>query len=312
MPDSKLPSVLHKIRRVFDTEALLQRDVSKQYTVDYYTKTNFFYRHFHSKKGAMHFPLYWHEGIKGHDDGLQQQALFVQAQATMLQASHILELGSGQGYNSCLLANWLPNIQFTGIDLTPLHVQQASEKTATLSNLHFVQGNFEALSFENNSFDIAFGVETLCHAHDSLKVFTETYRILKPNGRMIVFDGFHTKKRAAMTEAECQAVDLLALAFAVQEFKEIERWMEKACQAGFKVLAKKNIALAILPNLKTLEQGANRLFTYPTLTKIATKIGLLPQFSAIHAIAGMLAPTLIEEGVIGYFQVVLEKGRIGQ
>ena len=304
---SQLPTILAKIERVFDTQQLLHTSISNDYTVDYYTKTNFFYRRFHSKRGAMHFPLYWKDTIRGHNDGLQQQALTVKESADKLNAKNILELGSGQGYNSCLLAKWLPEVQCTGIDLTPLHVKQANQKASALPNLHFIQGNFETLPFDSDSFDIAFGVETLCHAHHSNKVFAEAYRVLSSGGRFIVFDGFHTKKKSDMSEAENLSVELLALAFAVQEFKEIGRWMAQAEGAGFTIFVKKDISPAILPNLNTLQQGADKLFSYPKITKLATKIGLLPTFSAIHAIAGMLAPTLIAEKVIGYFQIVMQK-----
>lgn len=307
MPTSQLPTILAKIRQVFDLEQLLQTPVSQTYTIDYYTKTNFFYRRFHSKQGAMHFPLYWNDAIKSHELGLQQQALLVKQQIEAIGARHIVELGSGQGYNSRLLANQKSSLQFTGIDLTPLHVQQANDKAAALPNLHFEQGNFEALSFASQSFDLAFGVETLCHAHDSRKVFAEAHRVLKSGSRLIVFDGFHVKKDRDMNAAEQQAVELLALAFAVQQFKELETWTQQAEAAHFKILTKTDFSQAILPNLTNLKGGASRFFDYPKLIKIATKIGLLPRVYAIHVIAGMLAAVLIEEGVIGYFEVVLEK-----
>ena len=115
----------------------------------------------------------------------------------------ILEVGCGKGFNSVYLASQCPARNFVGIDLTPLHVALAQKAGQALANLRFARGNFQQLDFPDHSFDLVFGVETLCHASDVAEVYAELFRVLRPGGRVVIFDGYRLSGDSAAASANC-------------------------------------------------------------------------------------------------------------
>lgn len=79
--------------------------------------------------------------------------------------NNILEIGCGSGELSKYLKN------YNGIDI--------SEKTP------FIVGNAHNLPFEDNSFDLILLLDLLEHTDDKI-VMKEVYRVLKPNGHVII------------------------------------------------------------------------------------------------------------------------------
>jgi len=95
-----------------------------------------------------------------------------------LRPKRVLEVGSGNGINLLSLAGAFPDIEFTGLELTPEGVAQAqraqsNEETgaiiraytpletrdpAALHRIRFVQGDASAMPFEDSSFDLVMTV----------------------------------------------------------------------------------------------------------------------------------------------------------
>jgi ubiquinone/menaquinone biosynthesis C-methylase UbiE len=53
--------------------------------------------------------------------------------------------------------------------------------------------DFENMDFNNNVFDIVFGLESVCHANSKEKFIKEAFRVLKNKGKILVADGFASK-----------------------------------------------------------------------------------------------------------------------
>lgn len=97
----------------------------------------------------------------------------------------LLDYGCGNGIHSVWLAKY--GAEVVGIDLSKYSLQIARErleKEAGNSKAEFLLMDCENLDFSDNSFDIVFDGGTFSSL-DLKKVYSETSRVLKPNGFLI-------------------------------------------------------------------------------------------------------------------------------
>ncbi len=104
-----------------------------------------------------------------------------------LRNKRILDLGCGEGV-------WLRKfLEFTspenvyGSDIDQESIDTAIINTPELKNSNLVVSVGEALPFKDNYFDTVFQNEVLEHVKDDKKVISECLRVLKPEGKLIVF-----------------------------------------------------------------------------------------------------------------------------
>lgn len=100
----------------------------------------------------------------------------------------VLEYGCGPGSSAFLLAEASDRV--TGIDLSPVAIDQARERAAArgLAELaHFQVMNAEQLELESASFDLVCGSAILHHL-DLERAYGELARVLKPGGKAVFLE----------------------------------------------------------------------------------------------------------------------------
>lgn len=98
----------------------------------------------------------------------------------------LLDAGCGPGPMISLLAEKYPNRHYTGLDLTPVMIEQAKRKH--LPNATFVVGDCENFPFEDNSFDAIICSNSFHHYPNPQAFFDSVKRCLRPGGRLILRD----------------------------------------------------------------------------------------------------------------------------
>ena len=103
----------------------------------------------------------------------------------------VLDMGSGAGFDALLAAMKVgPEGRVIGVDMTPAMVDKARANAAALglANVEVRAGYLEALPVDDGSVDLVIsnGVLNLCP--DKAAVLAETYRVLRPGGRMQLSD----------------------------------------------------------------------------------------------------------------------------
>lgn len=299
-----LTAALALIQQRFPVDRVLA-DYDRDITIRYYTDSEPGYRRYHSLQDCVHFALN-EDGVFA-PEGYYAQPRSVSAQIQAIQAQQVLELGSGKGFNSVFLAQEHPTVNIIGVDLTPHHVQIARCKAAQIPNLAFRVGDFNQLDLPDRSVDLAFGVDCLCHAADSKTVLTELYRVLKPGGRLVVFDGYRRADLATFSPEMQLAMQLTEVTMAVRHgFPVLADWLAVAESVGFTAIGQQDQTQAILPNLYEVQALAQRYFRRPWRAKLLQ--WLLPKYLVQNAIAGLLLPLVCdpETGAFSYQQLVLE------
>lgn len=101
----------------------------------------------------------------------------------------VIELGCGAGDVIHDLQS-LPQVeQAVGIDPSRVLIDDAQKRYANVAGLSFEVGDARETRFEEGSFDVAVLHTTLCHVPEPERALAEAFRILKPGGQLVVFDG---------------------------------------------------------------------------------------------------------------------------
>ncbi len=94
----------------------------------------------------------------------------------------ILEIGSGQGFNSYILSK-NKKTQVIGIDISAEDIRISKER---YPHVDFRKMSAEALRFNGNYFDEVYAMDVLEHVDNINKVVSEANRVLKKDGRFII------------------------------------------------------------------------------------------------------------------------------
>jgi ubiquinone/menaquinone biosynthesis C-methylase UbiE len=147
----------------------------------------------------------------------------------------VLDIGSGAGLDAFLAARRVgPKGKVIGVDMTAEMVERArrAAQEAGYQNVEFRRGEMESLPLDDESVDVIISNCVMNHAPDKVAAFRETWRVLRPTGRIHVAD-LVTKGRlppAGTPGLEVWA-EWLAVAAGKQEYLEAIR------KAGFREIA---------------------------------------------------------------------------
>ena len=124
------------------------------------------------------------------------QSLFPHERPT--PETRLLELGCGPGFYACRLAEDLPNVAATGIDLSHKLIERARGRARSLrlDNCEFERADAHALPYESETIDAVVVSRLFLIVPDKEGIISEVFRVLKPSGRCFIAEptsGFRTR-----------------------------------------------------------------------------------------------------------------------
>lgn len=256
---------------------------------DHFTSTGMDYRYW-SPKFNMHFG-YWRFGMNIFKrepmlDELTRHLAqhFDQPPQTKLK---ILDMGCGVGTPAREMAYLFPLAQVTGITKVPWQIEKAHALTpAELSSrISFEERDFTATQFDDETFDIVYSMEAMCHAPGLSKeaVIAEAARVLKPGGRLIIADGYLVQGYIPFLLQKL--FETVTHNWAVDTFAGLPQFSNALGQHGLKIQEFENISFRIAPSaLQTPVVSIQWLISELKKDKKITKTRWK------HVVASLLAP----------------------
>ncbi|HEY8490962.1 MAG TPA: methyltransferase domain-containing protein, partial [Dehalococcoidia bacterium] len=135
--------------------------------------------------------------------------------AGLAGGKRVLDLASGEGYGSALLARSAAAV--VGIDLDGEAVAHARRRYPQ-GNLSFLQGSIEAVPLQASAaFDLVVCFEAIEHVQEPEAVVQEARRLLKPDGLFLV----STPNKRTFTEETGRTWHWHTREFSLEEFREL-------------------------------------------------------------------------------------------
>lgn len=232
----------------------LQHKHNLQKVIKYFNTTESKWGYTFILKGTKHFGYY----PKG-----KEKIPMVQAQRLMedklaeridLPAnSLVLDAGSGEGNVAINLAKKY-GLRIYGVDLLDFAVNRAISKSKKLNlqnKVKFKLGDYTELDFHDNAFDGVYTMETLVHVPDYKKALKEFYRVLKPKGKLVLFE-YSIASRKKLTPKKLKIADMINEGSGMHSLPHFihNKFPQILKSSGFENIVVKDITPRIVPMLR--------------------------------------------------------------
>ena len=152
------------------------------------------------------------------------------ALAGLRRGERVLDLGSGGGIDCFLAAQQVgPEGHVVGLDMTPdmLALARRNQANLELTNVEFVQGEMEDMPLPDSSMDVVISNCVVCLSPDKDAVFSESFRVLAPGGRI------HLSDIMALSSQGPSSTDAEPWASCIAGAEDQEVYLGRLRQAGF-------------------------------------------------------------------------------
>ena len=166
--------------------------------------------------------------------------------------ARVADMGCGLGASLRSFARQIPDAELLGITLVPWQFEQGcrlNQQCCEGESITLLLGDYERTSQPSESFDAIYAIESSCYGAGANKsaFLREAHRLLRPEGRIVVADGFVGPGRwRGPQEAiyrklcECWAIDTLG---------NIDRFTAELRRVGFRDVAVERVQFRVTPSV---------------------------------------------------------------
>lgn len=215
---------------------------------------------------ALHFG-FWGPHTRTHEDSLIEMNQQVARAASVSPGDQVLDLGCGVGGTVMWMAEALGSTG-CGIAVVPTQIERAARyarERGLARRVTFAVQDYAATGFRDQSFDVVYCLESLCHAADKAAVLDEAFRMLRPGGRLVVCEPFtHVLERA---EDE-QALQCWLENWAIPGLPVADDLVTHARDLGFTGVRVDDWTSHVLPSLRRLHRISLVLSPFAILSRV--------------------------------------------
>ena len=160
-------------------------------TAEYYNTTQHHYENWWNLGDtlALHYGI-WDDTTNSFSDSLINTNKILFEKGKIEDGHKVLDAGCGVGGAAFFIAS-KKNVKVTGITLSKKQIKLATDKAienGLSDRVSFVERDYTNTGFEDESYDVIWACESICHAVDKADFVKEAFRLLKKGGRLILCD----------------------------------------------------------------------------------------------------------------------------
>lgn len=273
---------------------------------NYYNQTQFDYSFIWNWRlkttPALHFGYYDEKATK-HEQAIFRVNEVLADWANVTAGTKVLDAGCGLGNTSMWLAQHR-KADVTGITLVQKQVDTAYAlaKKQNITGVNFQVADYLHTPFNNDTFDVVWACESLCHAPDKSLFYKEAFRVLKPGGRLVIAENLRPE-RPMSADKEKFLHDIFD-AWAIPDLDTLEEHQQHAVNAGFTGFEHKDVTKNVWVSYKNLRKIVKQL--KPLATFLNT-FRLVPKVRYNNYIQSGRQADAIEQGVFTYAHLLATK-----
>jgi len=209
------------------------------------------YRWLHGVKHFGYFPR-GKEGISNKDAQMLMNEQLAKT-LNLPKQSVVLDAGCGEGGVAFYLTE-KHSLTVHGIDLLDFNIKRARKEAAKkgIGSGLFQVGTYMELPFSDNTLDGLYTMETLVHSPDYKKALSEFHRVLKPGGKLVLFEYTITPESQVADKSASKAIREVNELASMPAFNLFEHgtFSDKLSIARFKNITEKDITKRMMPMLR--------------------------------------------------------------
>jgi len=245
---------------------------------------------------ALHYG-YWDSKTTSHAQSLLNKNEKLYQAANIKSADYVLDAGCGIGGSSIWMAkNHSNHLKAITISAKQAHyAAQHAKRHGVAEFIDFDVSDFCKTPYPNESFDVVWGLESVCHALDKGDFIREAFRLLRKGGRLVVCDGFLTRREIA-DEDWSAVVDCLN-GWAVPNLCLRDEFAALLIDKGFSQINYDDITEQTLPSADYMYKVAKRL---QPIQKMSQFLGLRSQTQTANFKVGLAQHHLFHHQLVEY------------